>query len=120
MSSQPQQQQNLDWLLSMAYIYLQQNHYEKALILLQVAEKITRQDNSTDSPVIRCLVFAYLKTTRYKEALVLCDRNLKKQGINQKTAPFLLLRSHALWALERQDDARKSLDRYHQLVGSKS
>ena len=120
MNQQKQEQENRDWLLSMAYIYLQQAHYEKALVLLQVAERIYRKANNPDNRVIRGLAFVYLKTSRYKEALMLCDRNLKQQGINRSTAPFLLFRSHSLWALERQDEARKSLKKYHQLRGSES
>lgn len=103
---------NREWLLALAFVYLQQNHHKKALVLLQAAAKLCPEDIY----VTRGLAFACLKASRFKEALTLSNRSLKKLGIGQETAPFLLIRSFALWGLERSEEAQKSLKKYHQLT----
>ncbi|ABC31783.1 protein containing tetratricopeptide repeats [Hahella chejuensis KCTC 2396] len=103
---------NREWLLALAFVYLQQNHHKKALTLLQATAKLCPED----AYVTRGLAFACLKAARYKDALTLSDRSLRELGVKPETAPFLLIRSHALWALERPEEARKSLKKYHQLT----
>jgi len=103
---------NRDCLLALAYLYLEQNHHKKALVLFQAVAKLCPGDNK----VVRGLAYACLKASRYKESLTLCNRSLKELGIVQETAPFLLIRSYALWALKHQEEARKSLKKYHQLT----
>ncbi|OZG72683.1 hypothetical protein BTA51_14230 [Hahella sp. CCB-MM4] len=103
---------NREWLLTLAFVYLQQNHHKKALVLLQATARLCPEDIY----VIRGLAFACLKAGRFKDALSLCDQSLRKQGIHLESAPFLLIRSHALWSLERREEATKSLKKYHQLT----
>lgn len=98
----------------LADVFLNQGQSEKAVLLLEALYSLAPQD----AQIVKALCYAYLITGRYEQTLTMADVFLRLPGRVPESTPILLIRSKALWALGRTEEARTSLNRYIELGGS--
>jgi tetratricopeptide (TPR) repeat protein len=92
----------------LADVFLEQNQPRKALALLEALEAL----DPGHPPVLRALSYAYLVNDRPDGALKTTDALLSLDAPMPENAPLLLIRSRALWALGRTEEATEILGRY--------
>jgi len=109
--SDPQQR---DAMLLLADVYLEQAQGDKARVLLDGLAVLW----PGDADVLRALAYACLRCGRADEALAAADAFVQLGPITPANAPILLIRSRALWGLERLDEAHAGLRRYFDLQAS--
>jgi len=97
------QQQEL--LLLLASLFLQNEKAEQAVVLLEALQVLS----PADPEVPRQLALAYLLARQFSQSLAAADRFLAAQTDKSDTRSMALIRSRALWALGRADEARSAL-----------
>ncbi|MCB1804807.1 MAG: tetratricopeptide repeat protein [Candidatus Competibacteraceae bacterium] len=97
----------------LADVYLNQAQIEKAVTLLEALHSVDQRD----AGVAKALSYAYLLAGRPEDALTLSDVFLRLAGSSPDSNPILLIRSKALWALGRAEEARTTINRYMELGG---
>lgn len=86
-----------------------QGRDEKAAVLLECVKQ--NDPNYNEAP--RALSGVYLRLERYEEAIKMADDALSDAELDQQfRVALLFIRSHALWALGRSDDARAAMNDY--------
>lgn len=96
----------------LSLIFLDHRQPEKAVVLLEALQELAPMDEYGG----RALAGAYLAAGRHLDALHAADACM--QGMEaQAAAPLHLIRSRALWGLDREEEARAALRRYIQLRG---
>ena len=86
----------------------------KAVILLEALHSLDQRD----AGVAKALSYAYLLCGRPEDALKMSDVFLRLAGSSPDSNPILLIRSKALWALGRTEEARTTMNRYIELGGA--
>ncbi|MGE8658740.1 MAG: hypothetical protein ACN6O8_18515 [Achromobacter sp.] len=93
-------------LLSLlAYVYLENNRPEKTAVLLQALRTL----GLADGRQLATLALAQLRAGKADAALSTLDGLAMQGGVD---APFHLIRSQALLALERRDEAAAAMRAY--------
>ena len=94
-------------LILVGYIFLASGKTEKALSLLEGA----RSGASDDPYLPRALSFAYIRAGRYEQALAESGKCLARSGASVRDRRCaLLLRAHALWAMGRDAERRRTVE----------
>ena len=92
----------------LANVLANHNREDKALILL---EYLWRREPENPE-VLRALSGAYLLTQRYQDALVSAEKALGWGMSETDQQRLRLVRSHALWGLERFAEAQNAMQDY--------
>jgi len=92
----------------LASVLANQNREETAVALLEYALGKEPENNE----VKQALSGAYLLIGHYAEALDMADQALAGGARHVVREKLLLVRSQALWGLERREEARKAMDHY--------
>ena len=100
-------------LLVLADVYRDQAQGSKAIVLLEALHSLDRHDPD----VAKALSYAYLLAGRPEDALEMSDLFLRLVGSSPDSNPIMLIRSKALWALGRAEEARMTMLRYIELGG---
>jgi type III secretion protein Y len=98
-------QDSVELLKGMAGLYRGSGQVQQALVLLLIAIHVA----PTDGTILSRLALLFTDNGEPQRALNALDRLVALQG---ESARLLLLRSRALWADARQDDARLCFKRY--------
>jgi len=98
-------QDSVELLKGMADLYRRSGQGPRALVLLLIAIHVA----PTDSALLSRLALLFTDNGQPQRALNALDRLVALQG---ESASSLLLRSRALWADARQDEARLCFKRY--------
>lgn len=90
----------------LAYIYLQNEKYDKALNLLQALKKVSPNDQFIN----RSLAYAQLQKGNFQEALLSAEQSMRDPSLpeNLKIASALI-KSKALMGLGREEAARHAI-----------
>ncbi|CAM3833580.1 hypothetical protein [Bordetella tumulicola] len=89
----------------LAHLYLENNRPEKSVVLLQALDAVglaSRRDNVT-------LALSLLRTSKPEEAMDVLDRLALNGAVD---APFHLIRSQTLHALDRYAEAHAAMQAY--------
>lgn len=95
-----------DFLRVLAFVYIRNMKYEKALILLKAMQELMPEDAYT----LRYLAYTYYLMGRHQEGLNIIDSAFDSMKAIEMLPAFHLLRAKILWALDQQESARESLD----------
>lgn len=99
-----------DALLVLGYVFFQHHQRDRALVLFEALNVLFPKDTH----ISLSLAYAYLLNGHYARALKLaelCDRDIKTT-IDGKTSPGMFIKIRALWALDRQEEARQQFQIY--------
>ena len=105
-----------DWVLALAYVYLQVQHYDKAIQLLETISLLNKSSTQT----LKILSYAYFKNERLEDAFVASRKWLQavqKTEAPHGLAPMYLLQGRILLKLNRKDLAKKCMQKYKQSLG---
>ncbi|MDR1281952.1 MAG: hypothetical protein LBK99_14200 [Opitutaceae bacterium] len=94
-----------EFLLTLAYVYMQNAKQEQALVLLRVLKSLWPEDLR----VARCFAFGCLLAGDAATALAECDAAFGSSPRGPDREPAFLLKSRSLWRLGREDEARQAL-----------
>lgn len=89
----------------LAYVYLENNRPEKAVVLLNALSAL----GQSDSRSLTLLALALLRSGKPQTALSTLERVAMAGGVN---AVFHLVRAQALFALERTEEAGAAMQAY--------
>lgn len=89
----------------LAYVYLENNRPEKAVIVLNALSAL----GQTDARSLTLLGLALLRSGKPETALSTLERVAMSGGVN---AAFHLVRAQALFALERSEEAGAAMQAY--------
>ena len=106
--------QHHDAMLLLADVYLEQAQNDKARVLLDGLAVLW----PGDADVLKALAYACLHCGRAHEALAAADAFIQLGPLTPANAPILLIRSRALWGLERVDEARAGVQHFFDLQGN--
>lgn len=95
----------LELLDLLAYVYLENNRPEKAVILLNALSAL----GQSDARSLALLALALLRSGKPGAALDALERVAMSGGVN---AVFHLVRAQALFALERTEEAEAAMQAY--------
>ncbi|MEJ2668720.1 MAG: tetratricopeptide repeat protein [Gammaproteobacteria bacterium] len=105
---------DIDWLMVTAFVYLQNCHYEKAIVLLEAVLSFDRNNFQA----LKQLCYAYLQAGRYRETLVVCEKLYDLAvGRSVHVAPVYLMHSYALLNLNQKEQAKGWLLKYQSFLG---
>jgi predicted Zn-dependent protease len=96
-----------EFLLTLSYVYLQNNKQDRASTLLR-ALKTSFPD---DPQVARCLAFVLVNEGRGADALSEMEAGFAFEADPELKEVSLLLRAQALWLCGKSEEARHSLSR---------
>ncbi len=101
-----------EYILSLAYIYIQYGRLEDSLILLLLLKHLFPKD-----PLIMLLrAYAYLQLKDYSAARTEVDSSLPwVEKIEHRLSAYMM-RAQALYGLHKTLEARAELDRYLKLL----
>ena len=109
-------QVQIDWLLAVAYVYMQNNKYDDSINLLELV--LSNYNRNLDA--IRGLGFCYLESHRYEDCIKACHRFLLlSQEIEVDTltlARVQLILAKANKNLGRLDEARQAMVNYRTMT----
>lgn len=110
-----------EWMASMAFLYIQQRRYAQAIVLLEALEVLKPEDPYT----LKALSLAYLNVGRYKESLHCADTVIDQQTFGSENkydelASLWLIKSRALWHLDRKELSREAMEHYKQACRQKN
>tara|TARA_B100001248_G_scaffold262737_1_gene262017 strand:+ start:18636 stop:18962 length:327 start_codon:yes stop_codon:yes gene_type:complete len=95
-----------DFLRVLAFVYIRNMKYEKALVLLKAMRELMPEDAYT----LRSLAYVYYLMNQPEEALETIDSAFDPMKDAEMLSSFHLLKAKILWALDEQQPARESLD----------
>lgn len=103
---------HLEWLGILAHLYIQQKHYDKAIILLKAKLAVNQQDKNT----LSALSVTYLKDKQYQLALITSDQLLGLLVDNHHVlfASIWQVRAQAHQCLGDTDLAKNALTQFSQ------
>lgn len=99
------------WLETLAYVFLQQSLFDKALHVLEFLDAYAGEERS-DPQVLKKSAYAYLQTKQFERALGVCRRFLERWPDDKHVACIHLIHAHALLHLGRKEEAQRSLELY--------
>ena len=109
-------QVQIDWLLAVAYVYVQNSKFDEAISLLELV--LSNYNRNLDA--IRGLGFCYLESNRYEDCIKACNRFLLlSQEIptdNLSLARVQLILAKANKQLGRLDEARQAMLNYRAMT----
>jgi type III secretion protein Y len=89
----------IELLKGLGELYRRGGHVQRGLVMLLIAAHLAPED----AALLRSLVIAFTDSGQPDRALSALDRLAQLEG---ESAQLLLLRSRALWAAGRKEDAR--------------
>lgn len=105
---------NIEWFLSLAYVYMQNQHYEESLALLKLVLLLNRKDTRA----LKLMGFLYYKMGDGKRAYSSIKRWLEvARAGHEETAKMYLLQSKVLLRLKKKTHAKKALVQYTEFMG---
>lgn len=109
-------QVQIDWLLAVAYVYMQNSKFEESISLLELV--LSNYNRNLDA--IRGLGFCYLESGRYEDCIKACNRFLLlSQEIptdDLTLARVQLILAKAFRKLGRIDEARQAMFNYRAMT----
>ncbi len=105
------------WILASSYVYLQMQHYDKAICLLEALLVLDKKNLQA----LKILSYAYFKKERYEDAFISARKwiDASKNLIEPKEIALMyLLQGRSLLKLNRKDLAKKCLQKYKQYLGN--
>jgi len=111
-------QVQIDWLLAVAYVYMQNGKHDEAISLLELV--LSNYNRNLDA--IRGLGFCYLESRRFEDCIKACQRFLLLSQ-EMPTEPLALSRVHLILAkankkLGRLPEARNAMLTYRAMTES--
>jgi|GEM_PF-6988448 len=109
-------QVQIDWLLAVAYVYIQNNKYSDATNLLE----LVLSNYNRNLEAIRGLGYCYLASERYEECIKACNRFMllsrEIQVDNPTISRVYLILAKANKQLGRLNEAREAMVTYRNLA----
>ena len=110
-------QVQIDWLLAVAYVYMQNSKFNEAISLLELV--LSNYNRNLDA--IRGLGYCYLVSERFEECIKACNRFIllsrEIQVDNATLSRVHLILAKANKNLGRFEEARKALATYQAISG---
>ncbi|MES2661670.1 MAG: tetratricopeptide repeat protein [Pseudomonadota bacterium] len=105
-----------EWMLAVAYVYLQNQQYESAVVLLE----LVLSENTESIDAIKSLMYCYLMLDRLDECIKAGRRLLMllPKPINGNYAKVYLILAKAFYRLGDQANAQKSMLKYRGMNNS--
>lgn len=100
------------WLQTLAFVFLQQSMFDKALSILEFLDLMGGEAGSQDPTVLKKLAYVYLHTEQFERALGACQRFLKQFPEEKGLAYIHLIHAQALVHLGRKEEAKESAELY--------
>ncbi len=94
------------WAL-LGFTYMEHGKFDKARVVFELLKGAFDDVNS-----LKALSYICLKTGRYEEALAYADAFIKRCEDEKKRKTAFLLKSRALWALGRREEARQYMKKF--------
>ena len=110
-------QVQIDWLLAVAYVYMQNSKFDEAISLLELV--LSNYNRNLDA--IRGLGYCYLISERFEECIKACNRfvllSREIQVDNPTLARVHLILAKANKNLGRNGEARQAMSTYRAIAG---
>ncbi len=112
-----EQGQDVDWLLAVAYVFLQTQKYSLAVTFLETV--LVLKPSSAEG--VRLISFGYHKQSRFKDAFNATQKWQQMPKTKRETEPkyiahIFLLQSQCLMQLNRPDLAKKCYVQYASMI----
>lgn len=105
-------EEEYQWLETLAFVFLQQSLFSKALRILEFLDVCAGERGSQDPQILKKLACAYLQTEQFERALGVCQRFLDRWPEEKAVAYIHFVHAQSLLHLGRHDEAQKSAELY--------